>query len=89
MYIHTATAISTGTSRGTGQVPHSWQEITGSVDAHPSPIHFHQRTGPAVPLLPTSTPIQFYEKLVDETVMGIIVQETNRSVQMTCCMCIN
>ena len=64
------TRHSTGLSR---QAPPSWQEITGSRDAPPSNILFHGRTGPAATFLPTSTPIQFFEKLVDETVMGIIV----------------
>ena len=63
----------TGTRRGTGShatgVFISWHEITGSVDMPPSPIHFNQPTGPTSGLPPSAAPIQFYEKLVDDTVI--------------------
>ena len=61
-------------SHATGAIEPSWHEITGTIDMPPTPIHFNQLTGPTMRL----PPIQFYEKLVDDTVMGIIVQETNR-----------
>ena len=66
-----------GTRRGTSSHL-SWQELTGSTDIPPPPIPFNETTGPATHLPPTASPIQFYEKLVDETVMSIIIQETNQ-----------
>ena len=74
-----------GTRRGTRRpagstppIPMAWQEITGSTDAPPFPIPFAQPSGPAAPLPPTAEPIEFYKQLVDERVIGIIVDETNR-----------
>ena len=74
-----------GTRRGTRRpagstprIPMAWQEITGSTDAPPSTIPFAQPSGPAAPLPPTAEPIEFYKQLVDERVIGIIVDETNR-----------
>ena len=55
-----------------------WQEITGSTDSPPSPLPFTRPTRPATPLPPDSAPIEFYEKLVNDRVIQIIVDETNR-----------
>ena len=69
-----------GGTRNSSQAAQSvfWQEITGSTDSPPSPLPFTRPTGPATPLPPDSAPIEFYEKLVDDRVMQIIVDETNR-----------
>ena len=52
-----------------------WQELATSSDAPPPPVVFD---GPPTPSLPLPDPLHFYLRLVDDTVMAVIVNETNR-----------
>ena len=62
--------------------PLPWQEFTGQADVPPLPLPFHQPPGPIPSVVQASEPVQFYGRLVDENVMKIIVDETNRCLYM-------
>ena len=69
-----------GTRGGTGRAARSqlpWQEIIGQADMSPTPIPFHETSGPVQSILQESEPVVFDGKLVDDRVMGIIIDETN------------
>ena len=52
-----------------------WIDITGSLDTPPHPLPF---VGPSSPVIQAEDPIDFYRKLMDDMVVKLIVDETNR-----------
>ena len=87
---HILFKFGTGTRGETGQsnqpyipqAPLNWQEITGHLDNPPASLVFTKLSGPTTSLPCTAEPIHFFEKLVDSTVMGLAVGETNRYIRL-------
>ena len=52
-----------------------WIDITGSLDTPPHP---HPFVGPSSPVIQAEDPIDFYRRLMDDRVIQLIVDETNR-----------
>ena len=60
--------------------PLSWQPVDCNADSLPSPFPFHGAAGPTTRMPDDSTPLDFFKQLFDDTIIDLIVTETNRSV---------
>ena len=76
---------STSRGRGRGQgrshvTPSTlpWREVRHETDLAPPCLQFSEETGPTFQMPPDTQPINFFRHLLDDSVLQLIVDETNR-----------
>ena len=72
---------STGKGRGrTRANPSSlpWQPVDPGKDAIPSPLPFSEDVASTLQMPPGSQPVDYYRQLIDDRVIHLIVEETNK-----------
>ena len=72
---------SAGKSRGGKRAEPSslpWQPVDPGKDAIPSPLSFCVDVGSTLQMPPGSQPVDYYRQLIDDRVIHLIVEETNK-----------
>ena len=77
---------SSGRGRGTashlggGFTPSTlaWEEVDSATDTAPSSLPFTRTSESTVTLDPTASPVQFLDHFLDEDILGLVLEETNK-----------
>ena len=77
---------SSGRGRGTashlggGFTPSTlaWEEVDSATDTAPSSLPFTRTSESTVTLDPTASPVQFLDHFLDEDILGLVLDETNK-----------
>ena len=55
-----------------------WREVRPETDTAPPRLHFSEEIGPTIQMPPGAQPVEFFRHLFDDSVLQLIVDETNR-----------